>query len=72
MYEMEKFIFETSINCNGCLSAVRPFLDEEKRIKSWEVDLGSESKTLMVECSDISAAEIIGLLGEAGFKAKEV
>lgn len=69
---MEKFKFETNINCNGCLSAVRPFLDEEKRIKSWEVDLESERKTLTVEGSDITAAEITELIGEAGFNAKEV
>ncbi len=69
---MEKMKFETNINCNGCLSAVRPFLEEEKRIKKWEVDLDSESKTLTVEGYDITAAEITRLIGEAGFNAKEL
>ncbi len=69
---MEKFKFQTNINCNGCLSAVKPFLDGEKRIEKWEVDLLSDNKILTIEASGITSVEIKDIIGEAGFEAREV
>jgi copper chaperone len=69
---MEKYIFKTNINCNGCKSAVTPFLNKETRIKKWEVDLDSPDKILTVEGEKIDSQEIIGLISSAGYKIEKL
>ncbi len=65
---MDKFSFKTNINCNGCKSAVAPFLDRDSRISSWEVDTNSPDKILRVEGENIDTAEIIKLITSAGYQ----
>lgn len=69
---MEKFIFKTNINCNGCKSAVTPFLNKESRIINWEIDLGSPDKILTIEGEQINSQEIIGLISSAGYKIEKL
>jgi copper chaperone len=69
---MEKLKFKTSINCNGCKSAVAPFLDRETTIYKWEVDINNPDKILKVEGENIKRDEIITLIKNAGFNIEEI
>jgi copper chaperone len=65
---MNTYLFKTSINCNSCLSRVKPSLDQESRIKSWEVDLDNPDKILKVVADDIKASDIIDIVDNTGFE----
>jgi copper chaperone len=65
---MNTYLFKTGINCNSCLSRVKPFLDKETRITSWEVDLDNPDKILKVVADDIRTSEIIDIVDNTGFE----
>lgn len=65
---MNTYTFKTSINCNSCLSRVKPFLDQEKRITSWEIDLDNPDKILKVVAENIKSSEIIDIVDNSGFE----
>ncbi len=69
---MEKFSFKTNINCNGCKSAVAPFLNKESRISRWEVDTDIPDKILTVEGENINSNEIIELITSAGYRIEKI
>jgi len=62
--------FQTNINCKNCLRAVTPFLNDEFRIKRWEVDLDDPWKILTIEGEGITNKEVISILSKAGYKAQ--
>lgn len=64
--------FKTNINCGGCQAKVTPFLNEEKRISSWKVDLNDPDRVLSVETESLSARDVIETVAKAGFKADEL
>jgi copper chaperone CopZ len=66
---MNTLKFKTNINCGGCLSKVTPFLNEEKNIKKWDVNLESDDRILTVETSDLTEEEVKKTVQKAGFKA---
>ena len=59
-------IYKTTIKCAGCLAKVKPFLDNESLIKSWEVNTEIPQKLLKIE-GDISSESVQILLQKAGF-----
>lgn len=65
---MAIFTFKTNIHCNGCKSAVTPFLNKETQIKKWEVDINHPDKILRVEGDFVKPQEIIELITKAGYK----
>jgi copper chaperone len=65
---MKTLKFKTNINCSGCLAKVSPFLNDEKGIEKWDVDIYNPEKTLTVEACDISADTVIETVKKAGFK----
>ena len=69
---MNTLKFKTNINCNGCLSRVKPVLDAEHQINTWNVDLQSEDRILTVEVEDMSAEDVKQTVGKVGFNAEEV
>ena len=66
---MNTLQFKTNINCGGCLKAVSPALNGEKAIESWQVDTANPSKLLTVS-TDLSAAQVVALVADAGFTAE--
>ena len=68
---MKELKFKTNINCTGCLSKVKPVLDAEQKIETWEVDLKHEDRILTVKSENISSDEIEEKLAAIGFGAKE-
>ena len=69
---MKELKFKTNINCNGCLSKVRPVLDNEDKIDSWGVDLQNDNRTLTVRTENMLADEVRHAIGKLGFSAEIV
>ena len=63
-----KIKLKTNLMCEGCKSRITPFLDGEKQIKSWQINLEDENKVLTVEGEGISGEDIIEILKKAGYK----
>jgi copper chaperone len=63
--------FRTNIKCGGCVSKVKPFLDELKDVKSWQVDLNSPDRTLTVD-GEISPELVSLALAKAGYKGDKI
>ncbi len=68
---METLKFKTNINCNGCVRAVTPTLDNEKEVSEWEVDIQSSNKVLSVKTEHLTKENIIELVKKAGFEAED-
>ncbi|MDN6279572.1 MAG: hypothetical protein L0J45_01065 [Psychroflexus sp.] len=69
---MKTLKFKSTINCDGCISKVKPILDGHKKIEKWEVDTAHKDKILTVHSDSILADEVSQALLEIGFKAEEV
>ncbi len=69
---MDTFKFQTTLKCGGCVATLRPFLDQEKRIEKWEVDLASPQKILTVESAFLSPDELLALIQKAGFQGTQL
>lgn len=68
---METLKFKTNIKCGGCIATVTPFLNADKNIENWQVDLESADRILTVE-TDQPATEIADLVKKAGYAAQEI
>ncbi len=69
---METLQFKTNINCSGCVAKVTPKLNEEKGIKSWEVDTENLNKVLTVKADQLTAELVIEVVKKAGFKIETI
>ena len=69
---MKELKFKSNINCTGCLSKVKPVLDSEDKIETWEVDLQSDDRILTLKTNDMEVEEVQGKLAEVGFEAEEI
>jgi copper chaperone len=68
---MEILKFKTTINCNGCLAKVTPFLNAEKSIVKWDVAIANPEKTLTVEVTGSDANKVIEAVKKAGFAVEK-
>ncbi|QDV26015.1 heavy-metal-associated domain-containing protein [Aureliella helgolandensis] len=65
--------FSTTMTCGGCLSKVKPYLDDNVDIKSWEADLQDPRKLLRFELAEHAQPDtIVSLIGQAGFTATQI
>lgn len=64
--------FKTNINCGGCKAKVTPFLNEEKEISNWQVDLDSPDRILTIKSDTVSPEKVVEAVGKAGFTAERV
>lgn len=69
---MKTLKFKTNINCSGCIRSVTPFLDGEKEIAHWEVDIENPDKILTVSTDTLSGGEVKEVVEKAGYKAEEI
>ncbi len=60
--------FRTNLNCNSCVTAVKPLLDNEPSITSWDVDIAASEKTLTVHGNGVSSEKVRDAVAKAGFK----
>lgn len=69
---METLKFKTNIKCSGCIAQVSPFLDAEKAIEKWEVNILTPEKTLSVQAEEKASPKIINAVKKAGFEIEEL
>ncbi len=69
---METLKFKTTIKCTGCLAKVSPFLNEEKSIEKWDVNILTPEKTLTVETEETDPEKIIAAVQKAGFEIEQI
>ena len=67
---MNTYKFKSNINCNGCISAVTPHLNEAQ-IDNWSVDLESPERTLTVETEALSKEDVKAVVEKAGFALED-
>ena len=59
--------FKTNINCQNCVRAVSGFLNEVSKIREWKVETDDPDKILTVEGDEVTIAEIVEAVEDAGF-----
>lgn len=67
---MKTLKFKTNINCGGCVAKVTPALNQVKGIKKWEVDIANTQKILTVETEELTEADVVKTIQEAGYNAE--
>ncbi|PJJ59510.1 heavy-metal-associated domain-containing protein [Hymenobacter chitinivorans] len=68
---MKTLQFKTNINCGGCIKAVTPTLNGEPAISAWQVDTANPDKVLTIS-GELTEAQVIALVEDAGFEARAV
>ena len=68
---MKVLTFTSNIACNGCVSKVKPFLDELEGLVKWQVDIEHPQKLLTVESDELSAEQIQEAVAKAGYRLEE-
>ena len=69
---MKILTFTSNIACNGCVSKVKPFLDELEGVIKWEVDIGNPQKILTVQSDELSADQIHEVVIKAGYQLEDL
>ncbi len=69
---MKILTFTSNIACNGCVSKVKPFLDELEGVIKWEVDIGNPQKILTVQSNELSADQIQEAVIKAGYQLEDL
>jgi len=69
---MSELLFKTNIKCNGCIATVTPFLNGEKQIQEWKVDLSNPERVLSVKTDGLPAEEVTELIKKAGYQAEQI
>ena len=64
---MKNYYFKTNLRCTGCVNKIKPLLDQLPGVNSWEVDLGSADKILMVKTDMVKPIEIITAVKNSGY-----
>lgn len=68
--ETKELQFKTTINCGGCVSRVKPGLDNAEGIREWNVDIDNPDKILTVQSEGITVDQVIAIVQSKGFKAE--
>lgn len=70
--EKKNLQFKTNLNCEGCVSKVKPGLDDASSICEWNVDTTNSDKILTVTSEGITAGEVVAIIKSKGFKAEPI
>ena len=70
--EKEILVFKTDLISDEKLGMVKPFLDEHPDILRWTVDRQDIDKVLRIESENVSPADVVGLLQQAGCLCEEL
>ena len=69
---MKILTFTSNIACNGCVSKVKPFLDELEGVTKWKVDIENPQKILSVQSNELSANQIQEAVIKAGYQLEDL
>jgi hypothetical protein len=70
--ESNILVFETNIRFKKDITKVTPVINNEMRIKKWNVDQQDKGKILRIESTDLQPSEIIRLITKAGYACAEL
>ena len=70
--EDNEFQFKTNLNCGGCVSKVKPDLDNAHNINEWSVDTDNPDKILTVKSGGITKDEVAAIIRSKGFTAESI
>ncbi len=65
---MKTLQFKTNINCGGCIKAVTPTLNKEAGAGNWQVDTVNPDKILTINSDNLTTAQVVQAVEQAGFK----
>ena len=65
---MKTLQFKTNINCGGCIKAVTPTLNQQAGAGNWQVDTANPDKILTVKSDQLTAAQVVQAIEQAGFQ----
>ena len=65
---MSTLRFKTTINCGSCIKAVTPTLNKEVGPNNWQVDTANPDKILTVTSGQVSVAQVLTAVEQAGFE----
>lgn len=71
-HKNQEYIFKTNLNCGGCVSKVKPVLDQEAGVSEWNVDTDHPDKILKVTANGLSEQDVVSLVKQKGFLAEPV
>lgn len=69
---VQTFVFKTSINCDGCVATVTPFLNEMVGVLDWQIDITNNNKILTVSAENIDENYVIKTVQGAGFNIEAI
>lgn len=69
---MTELLFKTNLKCSGCIAKITPFLNGEKQIEEWNVDLENPDRVLSIKTESFSPESVKELLKKAGYNAEEI
>lgn len=64
---MNTITIPTTLMCQGCVESLRAIMDTATTVKEWGVDLSSPEKTLTASGDNLTQADVIALLQQAGY-----
>jgi copper chaperone len=70
---MSTYFFKTNINCLGCASQVKPYMDrleQSREIDHWKVHVNSPEHLLEVETQKMSPEQVKHYIRSTGFEAE--
>lgn len=69
---MKTLKFQTNVKCGGCVATITPFLNQEKGIVNWNVDLASPQRILAIDTEELTSGEIVEVMKKAGYVASPI
>ncbi|GAB2959287.1 hypothetical protein GCM10027048_28290 [Hymenobacter coalescens] len=67
---MKTLRFTTTINCQNCVRAVTPVLNELAGAGNWQVDTAAPEKVLTVHSDSLTPEQVRAAVAEEGFEVK--
>lgn len=71
-HQPDILIFETNIRFKKDITKVKALINNEGRIKKWNVDQQDCGKILRIESTDLHPDDIISLITQAGYSCAEL
>jgi hypothetical protein len=69
---MQTAQFKTDLRCASCVQKIAHYLDGDKSISNWSVDIDSPDKVLTVTGASLNHAHIQELMKKAGYRATPI
>ncbi|MFZ6013952.1 MAG: hypothetical protein ACOYXT_26670 [Bacteroidota bacterium] len=65
-------VFRTNIKLEADLKKIAPVLNEDNRIKKWNVDWQDIDHVLRIESDQLDAMDVIKLIQRTGYRCEEL